>query len=95
MIMGKLLEDLYNGRIQPIENYYEGVEECKEKRDIYHQHCDDFIKKVGESFKLEFNNILDEYGSLISTLNKTSLESTFSEGFRLGAKMVLEILEKE
>lgn len=95
MIMSKLLEDLYHGTIAPVEYCHEHTKECRNLREEHYKHCEDFIKRIGEPFKLDFNNILDEHGALISSLHKTSLESTFVDGFRLGARMMLEVLENK
>ncbi len=95
MIMSKLLEDLYNGVIAPVEYYYDKTEEYKELREKYYKHCEDFIKRIGEPLKFDFNDILDEHNALITMANKSTLEGTFVDGFRLGAKMMLEILENK
>lgn len=89
--MSTLLKKLYNGEIFPAEQYDHFVEEYRIIRKNQMDNYDNFIKKLGNPLDIEFIKIMDEQ---LDTLPLDFFQM-FSDGFRLGAKMMIEILEDE
>ncbi|WP_195637790.1 DUF6809 family protein [Enterocloster bolteae] len=87
--MDKILQALYNGEIYPAEQYRPLIEEYKILRNKHYEHYEDFIKKIGSPLDKEFEHIMDEQ---LDTL-PLELSEMFIDGFRLGARMMLEIFE--
>lgn len=87
--MEKILYALYNGEIFPAEQYQPLIEEYKILRRKQCEHYEDFIKKIGSPLDKEFKHIMDEQ---IDTL-PFELSRMFIDGFRLGARMMIEIFE--
>lgn len=88
--MSAILKQLYDGDIFPAEQFYPKTEEYKAIRKKHFSHYEDFTKKVEEfspELSQEFAQIMDEQ------LDTVPLEFSemFIEGFRLGARMVIEI----
>lgn len=92
--MSAILKQLYDGDIFPAEQFYPKTEEYKAIRKKHFSHYEDFNKKV-EAFSpelsKEFVEIMDEQ---LDTL-PTEFSEMFIEGFRLGAKMVIEIYSND
>lgn len=92
--MRPILKQLYDGDIFPAEQFYPKTEECKAIRKKHFSHYEYFTKKV-EAFSpelsKEFIKIMDEQ------LDTVPLEFSemFIEGFRLGARMVIEIYSND
>lgn len=84
----KILQDLYHGRISPIDQYGPLIEEFSTLQKKYYRHYDAFIEKVGSPLDKEFESILDEQLEMLPF----DFSQTFIDGFRLGARMMLEIL---
>ena len=87
--MGKILKQLYFGELNP-SPWKEGDGKAYEslcKRTV--MELEEFTKKLEEERKEEFNHLMDLY------LELTCMEKsqTFSNGFRLGAMMMLETTE--
>ena len=87
----KILKDLYRGRISPTSAPI--------------QHDSDYHNSLTEVCRLEekLNQLLDEQGKKLlqdfmtaqSKLGYANAEEQFIRGFRLGARMILEIFEKD
>ena len=83
-----VLQDLWRGNISPIERY---IRPCSE-----YKKCSD--KAVKEYDKLltclspEEKQIFDNYNELNMKLLSMSEEESFINGFRLGAKIILDVL---
>lgn len=89
--MDTVLRALYNGEIYPAEQYRPVTEEYRailNERLIDYQN---FIKKLDSSLADEFKRIMDEQ------LDHVHIEHSqmFIDGFRLGAKMIIEIYENK
>lgn len=89
--MKKILERLYDGEIFPAEQINVCTEEYKTLRRQHYKHCEDFaemLKKISLPLEEQFKSIRDEQ------LYMASLEmaETYISGFRLGARMMLEII---
>ena len=92
--MKNILLQLYNGEIFPAEQYIPKITEYQNMRKEYRQNYQDFIKKIESiepQLKEQFIKILDEQ------LNFFPLDTSemFIEGFRLGARMMIEIFQND
>lgn len=87
--MDKILQDLYNGEIYPADQYRPKIKEYQSLWKDQYQHYEDFIKKLGSPLDQEFIHIMDEQ---LDTL-PMEFSEMFIDGFRLGAKMMIEIFE--
>lgn len=86
---GKILQALYNGEICPKEQYAPMAEEYYALRKKHFEHYEDFIKKIGSPLDKEFQRIMDEQ---LETL-PIELSQMFIDGFRIGARMMIEVFE--
>ena len=89
--MNTLLQQLYNGEIYPAEQYRPVLEEYKVMRKKHMENYDNFVEKLDSSLKMEFISIMDEQ---LDTL-PLDFYQMFSDGFKLGAKMMIEVLNGE
>lgn len=89
--MSTLLQQLYNGEIFPAEQYRPFLEEYRVKRKKHLENYDSFIQKLGSPLDKEFIKIMDEQ---LDTL-PLDFYQMFSDGFKLGAKMMIEVLDGE
>lgn len=87
--MDTILMQLYLGKICPVNQYTPILEEYKELRKKQFAHYESFVKKLESPLDEEFLRIMDEQ---MDTL-PYEFSEMFIEGFRLGARMMLEILE--
>lgn len=85
----KTLLDLYYGKISPAEHYQPQIEEYTTLLKKHYQHYDEFMKKLGSPLDKEFESIMDEQLDMLPF----GFPQAFIDGFRLGAKIILEILE--
>lgn len=87
--MERILKALYDGELYPAEQYKPKSEEYIALRRKHYQSYEDFIKKLESPLAIEFIRIMDEQ------LDAVPLEfsETFISGFRLGAKMMIEVFE--
>lgn len=84
----KTLLDLYYGKITPAEHYQPLIEEFIALQKKHYRHYDEFMEKLGSPLNKEFESIMDEQLELLPF----DFSQTFIDGFRLGAKMMMEIL---
>lgn len=84
----KILQDLYHGKLAPAEHYRPLIEEFSALQKKHYQHYDEFMKKIGSPLDKEFESIMDEQLDMLPF----DFSQTFIDGFRLGAKMMIEIL---
>lgn len=92
--MKDTLLSLYYGNSVPMDKFYPRSKEYRKKRDVYHSHYEEFAKKLEDldpQMGEQFREIIDE--QLKSAVPE--YEETFIGGFRLGAKMMLEIFEDD
>ncbi|RGG65196.1 hypothetical protein DXD76_13380 [Firmicutes bacterium TM09-10] len=90
--MKSVLEQLYDGEIYPAEQVNVRTEGYQQMRREHYSHYEDFIeqlKTLNPPLDERFIEIMDEQ------LDALPLETaeTFIFGFRLGAKIILEVLE--
>lgn len=84
----KVLQDLYHGKITPEDHYKPFIEEFSAHQKKYYQHYHEFMEKIGSPLDKEFEDIMDEQLDMLPF----DFSQTFIDGFRLGARMMLEIL---
>lgn len=87
--MDKILQALYDGEIYPAEQYRPMIEEYIVQHKKQYQNYEDFIKKLGSPLDKEFIKIMDEQLNAIPL----ELSEMFIDGFRLGARMMIEVFE--
>lgn len=87
--MQKLLDQLFNGEIYPSERIVVSTPEYKDAQRAAIQAHEDFEEKLCDTMRKE----LDEVYSKDSSVRSFYDEKYFVEGFRLGARLMLEILE--
>lgn len=89
--MNTILQQLYNGEICLTEQYSTVLEEYKS---ISKRHMEDykgFIEKLGSPLDREFVRIMDEQFEMLPF----DFFQMFSDGFKLGVKMMIEVLYSE
>lgn len=89
--MEKVLKDLYNGEIYPAEQYQLATPEYKAAQKKQLLLYEAFLEKLDKPLVREFEHILD---AQLDTLS-LELSAMFIDGFRLGAKMMIEVLKDE
>ena len=88
--MDTILQQLYDGKIFPAEQYRPTVEEYKKLYKKHYQHYEDFIKELSQLQKpldTRFVEIMDEQLDTIPY----EISNMFIDGFRLGARMMIEV----
>lgn len=87
----KIISDIYNGKINPIANQMPQDSE-------YHKFLQEVCTLEGELENVlpnEGKKIFQEYQTAQGKMIYTSSEQRFTEGFLLGARLMLEILESD
>jgi len=86
-IMKSIVNALYNGRLFPAEQVV-----FHDKR--YRFHMDKQItacEKLSLSLTPDQRKLLEKYKDCTNILNAYILQRTFQKGFKIGAKMILEV----
>lgn len=86
--MTNILEDLYNGNINPSERPYPQSHEEKQCNKKFVELEEDFLNSLNENEKLLYKRISYELGNS----HLYTEEKTFVMGFRLGAQIMLDVL---
>ena len=87
----KMLRELYRGRLMPAENRIVPGSEFQK-----HQHrLVEFEKEIEAMLDEKEKKILHEYLMVQNNLLYSIGEERFIDGFRMGAKFILEIFEKD
>lgn len=87
--MRSIIKQIYNGDLDLCERGAACVSEFRATRDIAVQAHNAFEDKLCQQMKQEF----DEYLSKESDVSAYHIEQAFTDGFKVGAQMMLEILE--
>lgn len=85
-----VLEELYNGKINPSERYIKNSDECQKLNYLLTQN----IKKLTKSLSPEEIAILSRMEDIFSELCYLSEVDGFKYGFKLGAQMMLDATAK-
>lgn len=86
-----ILKSMWNGKILPQKKNYQSNEKFKRIREQMQDEYTLLIDEMSEAGKLHFEN----YEYLAMEIQTICDEENFVEGFRLGAKMMLEIMEEK
>lgn len=83
--MESLLQNLYEGKLAPIEQFEPILKEYKKKWEESLSHDDCFCKKLDPAQQIEFEKLIDEHHNLFPL----ELSQVFIDGFRLDAQLAL------
>lgn len=86
-----ILKSMWNGKILPQQKNYQSNEKFKRIREQMQDEYTLLIDEMSEAGKLHFEN----YEYLAMEIQSVCDEENFIEAFRLGAKMMLEIMEEK
>lgn len=89
--MQQLLEQLYNGEIYPNEQHKIRVNGYKEAKNVAFEAHEAFEEKLCQPMKEELDDFIGKQME-VSCLEDTQ---AFIDGFRLGAKLILEIVMED
>lgn len=89
--MESILSDLYHGLIYPEEQYNARTEEFRALLRERASHYDDFLRQLTPPLAAQFEKILDEQVDDLPF----EFQSMFIGGFRLGARIMLEVLRDD
>lgn len=87
--MKSIIKQIYSGDLYLSERVEACVSEFRAVRDVAVQAHNAFEDKLCQPMKQEF----DEYLSKESDVTAYHIEQAFTDGFKVGAQMMLEILE--
>lgn len=90
--MKSILLRLYDGEIFPAEQFNLKTEEYRSMSQTHYQHYEDFIeqlKSLEPPLHEKFIHIMDEQIEEVPL----KLSETFLEGFRLGARIMIEVYQ--
>ena len=87
--MKSIIRQIYGGDLCLSERTVACISEFRTARDIAVQAHDSFEDKLCQPMKQEF----DEYLSKESDVTAYHIEQAFADGFKVGAQMILEVLE--
>lgn len=87
----KILRELYNGNIAPQSKPIPKDSKYRELQNNLGELADSLAGRLNDEDKQVLEEIMTTWSN-ISTVNG---EDSFTEGFRLGARMILEIFEKD
>lgn len=82
--MNSILEELYNGRINPLD---ERMPTLDEYRANFYDKEQVFVQKLDEPLRAEFDALLDDY----FTCFPVEMEEEFSRGFKMAVRLICEI----
>lgn len=92
--MKSILSALYGGEIFPAEQYYPKTEEYRRLYQNHYRHYEDFISilsKLDPPLDKQFIQIMDEQLDIMPN----EFSEMFIDGFRLGARIMIEIFQNE
>ncbi|MBO5745713.1 MAG: hypothetical protein J6S13_01300 [Clostridia bacterium] len=82
------IEDLWFGEIEPVKTIEQGNEEIKELEGLIQRNREELRKQLTKDANERFEKYADCFEEYLSIVSK----SAFSEGFKLGARFVVEVL---
>lgn len=89
--MSNTIENLYYGNINYIENFKIWNEETKEARKKAFEAYQNFCRSLSEEQRGEFEKMMELQDRCIGLEH----EQYFIEGFKLGAKILVEVFEQK
>lgn len=87
----KILSELYHGNINPVAK---SIVQGSAYQKAMHQ-LSDLEEKLRAQLDEDQKKLLEDFITAQGELNYISGEERFTDGFRTGAKIILEIFEKE
>ena len=84
-----VLSDLWYGNIDPQGRT---IPRSSEYKHLQKKLCE-YEEQFRGIFSPEHQTLVEEYGNATISMMSLSEEASFVEGFRLGAKMILEVLQ--
>jgi hypothetical protein len=87
----KILSELYHGNLNPVAK---AVDQGSEYQMCQHKVAD-LEEKLMAQLDEEQQKLLQDFISAQGELNYISGEERFTDGFRMGAKLILELFEKD
>lgn len=85
------IKELWHGKILPQQKTYNSNEKFERIREQMQNEYDLFVEELSESAKQHF----ETYEYLSMQIQSICDEENFAEGFRLGAKMMLDVMEEK
>lgn len=89
--MKSVLEQLYYGKIFPAEEYKPILREVRKKRKAAERHVEDFLHTLSSEQRFKVERLLTEYATMLDS----ELAQIFSDGFRLGSRMMCEVFMQQ
>lgn len=86
-----MLEDLYNGKIIPIERYIKDQSDYQKTNKTLVKNIDNLFALLNDNQKQLCEKVFDNF----TDLEYISELESFSQGFCIGAKLILEIFNYE
>ncbi|MCL2545252.1 MAG: hypothetical protein FWE77_04965 [Clostridia bacterium] len=89
--MEKILRQLYDGEVRPLEGSYPTDPDYLELRKQFNEKNDLLVNMLNEQGR----KLLEEIIDIRIQMDGSTDADKFSDGFKLGARIMLEILEYE
>lgn len=86
-----ILEELYHGTIHPQETYRPMTDEHRMKRRELIAKQESLLKKLGEEYCDDLEDILAE----LDMVGAMQMKEIYIQGMRMGARLTMELLEEE
>ena len=87
----KIIEDLYYGRISPYEMSISATPECQ-KLKVLADRNEDLLR---ESLSEKQKELLDKLIESVTDISSISERDMFINGFRLGIKLMIDVMQDE
>ena len=87
----KIIEDLYYGRISPYEMSISAAPEYQKLKALADRN-EDLLR---ESLSDEQKELLDKFIEAVTDISSISERDMFINGFRLGVKLMIEVMKDE
>ena len=87
----KIIEDLYYGRISPYEMSISAAPECQ-KLKVLADRNEDLLR---ESLSEKQKELLDKLIESVTDISSISERDMFINGFRLGMKLMIDVMKDE
>lgn len=90
MMSESILEALFNGRVDPLENFAPTLPAYKQAFEQWHNDELRFMETLNDEQQAAFERLMEDHLSL----RPKELSQSFIDGFRLAVKMMAEIYAK-
>ena len=89
--MHEILKELYYGRLCPLSEPFENVDDYNKMTDILSKYEKNLMDILSENQEKLYQKVSEKQ----SELNLFSSEQKFIQGFKLGAKFIIEIMNDD